>query len=256
MSTFTPVVKAQIWEVGVFGGVSYYTGDLNPWYHFRGSEPAYGGLIRYNHGTRWAFEGSAIFGRLQGSDELSNHEFVRDLAFESKIMEFSARTQFHFLNYIIGSKRSRATTYIFAGVAFFTFNPTIDGIELRPLGTEGQNIGFEGREPYDLYSFSMPFGIGVKYSVSSRLGVSLEWGMRKTLTDYIDDVSTTYYLEGDQINPDNRLEYYSDPTGAHQPYMHRGNSRTNDWYNFTGVTITYKFRLFRSRKCIDQRRVN
>ena len=34
---------------------------------------------------------------------------------------------------------------------------------------------------------------------------------------------------------------------SHDAYMQRGNDNNNDWYNITGVTVTYKFDL-RSNK--------
>jgi hypothetical protein len=36
-------------------------------------------------------------------------------------------------------------------------------------------------------------GIGFKYTIDRRWGISLEYGFRYTFTDYIDDVSKTYY---------------------------------------------------------------
>ena len=139
--------------------------------------------------------------------------------------------------------------YIFGGVGVFFFNPKSNGVALRDLGTEGQNVGFEGRKKYNLYSFSIPFGFGVKISLNSRLGFGFEWGLRKTFTDYIDDVSTTYYLDGANIDPANTAMYLSDPTGLHKPYMQRGNPKTNDWYAFTGISLSYKFNLFGNRRC-------
>ncbi|MDP1614924.1 MAG: DUF6089 family protein, partial [Methylococcales bacterium] len=130
--------------------------------------------------------------------------------------------------------------------------PVADGIKLKSIGTEGQNIGFDGRKPYNLVAFSIPFGIGAKYSFNKRLCFSAEWGLRKSFTDYLDDVSQTYYLDGSQINPANPEEVLSDPTFQHQAMQERGNSTTNDWYNFTGISLTYKFRLFNKNKCPNQ----
>ncbi len=49
--------------------------------------------------------------------------------------------------------------------------------------------------------FSIPFGVGVKYSFSKHIAASIEWGMRKTWSDYLDDVSTTYYLNSSDFDP-------------------------------------------------------
>jgi hypothetical protein len=248
----TGLVSAQSQEVGLFGGGAYYVGDLNPGYHFLMPKPSFGGMIRYNHGTRWAFRLGGYRGEVAGDDARSNARDTRGLSFESKITEVSAVAEFNFFDFYVGTKKNIVTPFIFGGLGAFFYNPKINGVSLRDLGTEGQNVGFDGRTQYNLYSFCLPFGLGIKYSLSRRFGVSVEWGLRKTLTDYIDDVSRTYYLDGEQINPENAGEILSDPTQLHKPYMERGNSRTNDWYAFFGVSLSYKFNLFKGRGCPDQ----
>ena len=66
--------------------------------------------------------------------------------------------------------------------------------------------------------------------------------MRKTFTDYLDDVSTTYY-------PGSATDPYSDPTLSHDAYEQRGDSSNKDWFNFTGITLTYKIDLYNKRHC-------
>jgi len=95
----------------------------------------------------------------------------------------------------------------------------------------------------------VPFGFGFKYSLSKRIGLNFEWGMRKTFTDYIDDVSKTYYLKGENINPDNGAELLSDPTLNHQPNMQRGEEKNFDWVAYAGLTISYKFDLYSKKRC-------
>ncbi len=245
---------SQTQEIGIFGGGSYYLGDLNPSRHFGMMKPAYGLFIRYNYNSRWAFKIDAYRGEVAGNDALSNANPQRGLSFKSKITDLSAMVEFNFFDYFIGTRKNTISPYIFGGVGVFFFNPTADGVNLRDLGTEGQNVGFDGRKKYNLFNYCIPFGLGVKYSLSSRFGLAVEWGLRKTFTDYIDDVSTTYYLDGDNINPANTADYLSDPTGLHKPYMERGNSKANDWYAFTGISLSYKFNMFGNRRCPDQRR--
>jgi hypothetical protein len=254
MFLFSGTVVAQTQEIGLFGGGAYYVGDLNPHYHFLMTQPAYGAVIKYNHGTRWSFRLGGYRGKVAGDDARSNTSDIRGLSFESNITEVSVAAEFNFFDYYVGSKKNIVTPYIFGGLGVFFFNPKMGGVSLRDIGTEGQNIGFDGRSKYSPFSFSLPFGLGVKYSLNRRFGLSAEWGLRKTLTDYLDDVSKTYYLEGDQINPDNPAEYLSDPTQLHDPYMERGNPRTQDWYSFFGISLTYRFNMFKGRGCPDQER--
>jgi len=133
----------------------------------------------------------------------------------------------------------------------FWFQPTSDGQNLRSIGTEGQKDGFEGRKPYSTTGINFPFGLGVKYSLTRRICIAAFWEMHKTFTDYIDDVSKTYYLNGPAINPDNQASLLSDPSMDHQPGMQRGNSSNKDWYSFSGLSITYRFTIHAKRKCRD-----
>lgn len=247
-------MKGQTLEVGFFGGLSYYMGDLNPAYHFLQPKPSYGVLARYNAGTRWVFKISGYRGKVVGSDAMSNTNMNRALSFESVITDISATAEFNFFDYFTGSKRNNWSPYIFGGLGYFTFNPKANGVELSSLGTEGQNVGFAGRSPYSKWSIAVPFGVGFKFSLNSRISAAVEWGLRKTFTDYIDDVSTTYYLEGPEIDPGNTAEILSDPTMLHEPFQERGNPQTQDWYAFAGLTLTYKFNLFGNRRCPDQNR--
>jgi hypothetical protein len=241
---------SQTAEVGVFGGLSYYLGDLNPGIHFLLSKPAWGFLARVNLDSRWTVRGDFYRGNVKGDDRTGQTNSLRNLRFNSKITDIAAIAEFNFFDYMTGSRKNILTPYIFIGIGMVIFNPEADGVKLKDVGTEGQNIGFDGRTPYSLVAFTIPFGVGFKYSLNKRFSLTGEWGMRKAFTDYIDDVSTTYYLDGTTITAPEEL--LSDPTRIHQPMQERGNPTTRDWYNFSGVTLTYKFRLYNKNKCPNE----
>ncbi len=242
-------LKAQsTLEAGVFGGVSYYLGDINPVTHFSQIEPAYGVIARYNISTRWTVRFSATTSELAGDDLIAGYNEDRALNFITRIYDGSLIAEFNFFDYFTGSGRNYVSPYLLGGVSFFHFNPKDNaGNLLRPLGTEGQ-FEFDpatgdrmGPEPYSQFGFSIPFGIGVKYSLTKRLGLAVEWRMHKTFTDYIDDISTVYYQET------------TSPGGTvFEEGMLRGDRNTNDWFNFTGITLTYKFNLGQRQRCLDQ----
>ena len=236
-------------EVGVFGGGSYYIGDLNPGFHFHSTKPAFGIVSRINLDSRWTVRVTAYRGEIAGDDNVLGAVGNRELYFNSKITDISAVAELNFFNYITGSTRNFLTPYIFGGIGLFMLKPEANGVSLKELGTEGQNVGFDGRSPYQTTQLAIPFGFGFKYSLSKKLGFAFEWGLRKTFTDYIDDVSTTYYLDGESIDPANLEQSMSDPTGSHEPWQGRGNVSTNDWYAFFSITVTYKFRLGRVKRC-------
>ena len=242
--------SSQTLELGLFGGGSYYLGEMNTAVHFSETQIAYGALARFNVNKRWAFKLSYSRGKLKGDDVKNAFIAENGLNFETKVNDISVVAEFNFLEYFTGSKKNFFTPYIFAGFGFFMFNPkSYAGVALQPLGTEGQNEEFAGRSPYKKWGVSFPFGFGFKYSVSERIGLGLEWGMRKTFTDYIDDVSTSYYLTGPEIDPGDLAGMQSDPTRKHDPYMQRGDNKNADWFNFFGISVTYKINLRSRRKC-------
>lgn len=237
--------KSQIVEVGATAGLSYYIGDINPSCHFAQSDFGWGASVRYYQSSRWAFRFQYSNLNLSASDAKSSFRPERGLAFTDKVNDFAVIAEFNFFEYWTGSKRNVISPYIFAGVSVFTFNPrTQEGKPLQPIRTEGVE--------YSLVSWSVPFGIGVKYSLFKRVGLSLEWRLHKAFTDYIDDIHGVY-PEAEAVNGN---YIYSDPTGNYEPGMQRGNGSGEsaigfncDWYGTLGVTVSYRFNLPKKKGC-------
>lgn len=252
--------KAQFLEVGPVAGVSYYIGDINPSKHFSGAYPAFGLIARMNYTTRWTLKTSINIGKIGAADADYNAIPGRNLSFESTLTELSVQAEFNFLPYFTGSKKNFFSPYIFGGLSAFAFNPKAQfngrWVSLRDMKTEGQDTkAYPDRSPYSTVSMAIPFGLGIKLSIGSRWSFGAEWGLRKTFTDYLDDVSTTYYLQGSDIDPAIAEEYLSDPTMSHTPGMQRGNSQNNDWYSFALVFLTYRFNLQKEAGCNDFKNV-
>jgi hypothetical protein len=239
-------------ELGLFGGVSYYLGDLNPGKQFFMVRPGVGLVYRYNPSKRFTWEIHGLYSSVQAEDARSSkdNQVSRNLSFRSQVIEFAGTLQFNFFNYEIGNPETPATPYIFGGIGIFRYNPKADfegdWIALQPLGTEGQgSTTYASRKPYSLIGGTIPFGVGVKFHAFNRLGFSLEWGMRKTFTDYLDDVSTTY-ADPDVLFATNGelAAVLADRSlvnpGKSNTGRQRGNATNKDWYSFAGLSITYK----------------
>lgn len=256
-------LSAQRSEVGFMLGTSYYLGDLNYSNHFGLTQPAGGIIYRYNINPRWALKMNALYGEVVGDDASDVGENPdRNLSFESHVLEFSAQMEHNFFRYFTGSKKSPFSPYIFAGVSVFSYNPKAeyDGewYELQPLGTEGQGTtAYPDRKEYALTQVSFPFGIGFKWSLSRSLCLGGEWGMRKTFSDYIDDVSTTYadpdvlLAENTEIAmllADRRVQLGLEPF---EEGIQRGDSKNKDWYSFAGLFLTFKIRGKGKSRCAN-----
>jgi hypothetical protein len=254
----TQSLFAQHWgEFGFFAGGSYYMGDLNPSKPFLMTRAAFGALYRYNFNPRIGVQVHAFNGNVAGDDNVSKANIDRALSFTSNITEVGTQLEVNFFEYRLGSDTYNISPYMFGGASFFMFNPkaTIAGrkTELQPLRTEGQGTVYPERKPYKLNSFAIPFGLGLKFSLGKSVGLGVEWGMRKTFTDYLDDISKTYYLNLAGIDPAsaNANELASDPALNHNKDMQRGNSHNNDWYSFAGISLVAKIRFKKPERCLD-----
>ena len=91
----------------------------------------------------------------------------------------------------------------------------------------------------------IPVGIGFKYTLDRSWGVGLELGIRKTFTDYIDDVSTTYFDFANYSGADPLSAQLSDRSNGSDPNItapgaQRGDPRENDSYMFAIFSLNYK----------------
>jgi hypothetical protein len=85
-------------------------------------------------------------------------------------------------------------------------------------------------------------GLGVKYGIGSMFSIGLEYGMRFTFTDYLDDVSKNTYVDTDE------LANYTSPLTVSlsnrsldkSNYGLRGNESTSDYYFFGGITLSIR----------------
>lgn len=251
---------AQYSEIGIGAGVSFYMGDLNPETPFKQPMPAGGIFYRYNFNDRFSARGMASVGYLKGDDAKSDvqSQLDRNLNFQSWLFEFAITGEFNFFKYAPGDMKHPITPYLFGGIAVFKFNPTTvaaDGnrYELQPLGTEGQGTTFyPDRKKYSLTTAAIPFGLGVKANLSKTFSVGLEWGMRYAFTDYIDDVSGTYaapdVIQAERGDIAYELANRSNLTDEVLEGRQRGNSKTNDWYSFAMVTLSFNIKA-RPPKC-------
>ncbi|MCB9182914.1 MAG: hypothetical protein H6591_03275 [Flavobacteriales bacterium] len=245
--------RAQVNEIGITGGYSYYIGDLNPTRHFPKDKKLAGGLLfRHNFNERYALRLQGLYGTLQAYDSNARDslQLVRDLHFKAKLIEASLLFEINFFKYRKKGKDGRKwTPFVFGGLAYFRANPQAlyddTWYDLVQLGTEGQGAT-GGGEPYKVDHLCIPFGGGFKFNLG-RIDIQAEWGLRRTWTDYIDDVSGVYYDNArlafengplaaqlaDRSGLEDALPGFSNTGRA------RGDVNTRDWYVYSGISITY-----------------
>ncbi|NSL87042.1 outer membrane beta-barrel protein [Chitinophaga sp. Mgbs1] len=247
---------AQDWHVGAFVGITNYSGDLvKQKVDLKYTRPALGLLVRRDINRYLSIRGAFTWGIVTGADSTSSDKalLARNLSFKSNVFEGSLIAELNFLDI----EEKNFTPYVFLGVGGFGFDPfakDLSGnkVRLRPLGTEGQGLPeYPGRQPYDLFSFSFPFGAGVKAILNDHWTLGFEIGLRPTLTDYLDDVSTNYVDQNTLLAYRGQksvdMAYRGDEvSGKLIPGIYprdgevRGSAKYKDWYSFSGVTITYR----------------
>jgi len=185
-------------EFGITAGAAHYFGDLNTRAAINRPKPALGIFFRKQFGNYVGMRISAHYAQLGYSDIYSKNDYqkTRNLSFNTNVWEIALQGDFNFFKFIPGDPEHLFTPYVTLGVGVFTYDPYayLNGQKefLRPLGTEGQVMGYNGRKPYSTMAICVPLGVGVKYNISDRMNLSFEITQRFTNTDYIDDVSTTY----------------------------------------------------------------
>ncbi|MDX2045263.1 MAG: DUF6089 family protein [Chitinophagaceae bacterium] len=246
---------AQKLNIELFGGFSNYQGDLQAKkYTLNQAKLAVGLGLSYKVTSHFSIRGTLNTGKIQAEDKKSNSQLLRkrNLGFRSPILDASLVGQYH----LFDLEYKRFTPYAMAGVSLFRFKPhTFDTlgnkINLQPLSTEGQGLPqYPDRKPYQLTQFAIPLGVGVKFVVSETVTLGWEIGLRKTFTDYLDDVSTTYVDYITLLNAKGQqavdIAYRGDEVKDGDPFYpvdgtQRGGSKQKDWYYFSGVTATIKF---------------
>ena len=220
--------------------------------------PSGGIVIRKNIDRRIVVKGELLLGYIRADDARNTNDTVklnRNLHFRSPIYELSGQVEFNFLPYETGNSLYPFTPFIFAGVSLFRFNPKAEAnngewVALQPLTTEGQGTtSFQDRKKYAITQFSIPMGGGFKIAVNKTFNIILEYGIRKTFTDYLDDVSTSY-IGGNLIDMSPMGIEMSDKSlnGPQAKGFQRGDSKDNDWYTFTGITLSFKI-LSEKERC-------
>ena len=235
-------------------------------FEFKATRPNVCVGFRYKLTPFFALHSHITVGGVSGDDALTEEYFRknRNLNFRSTIYEINCNFEASLLAQkegglykLRGIRRSstyEVSAYAFAGIGLFHFNPKgkLDGrwVALQPLGTEGQGIS-PARNKYSLTQICIPVGFGFRYFFNRHLGIGLEYGIRYTFTDYIDDVSKTYYDPQAILaanGPD--AAALSDPSIVKNDKFisdqQRGDPRHNDSYMFAVFSIHYKIKTGRA----------
>ncbi|RDI08297.1 DUF6089 family protein [Flavobacterium sp. AG291] len=199
--------RAQINELGVFVGGANYIGDVGPTNYIAPNEPAFGIIYKWNRSPRHSWRASFTYADIKSkdidSDETSRQQ--RGYEFKNTIKELSLGLEFNFFDFNLHEPDFKITPYTYIGASYFWAD------ELYISGGETHGGNAKG-------NFAIPMTVGIKSNLFENFVLGFEVGARYSFTDNIDGSN----------NPD------------YKPYAF-GNLNNNDWYVFTGFTLTYTF---------------
>lgn len=279
--------SADLWgDVGTMSIMDHYlnsnyTNDIFGNMRFMG-----GMFFRYTYVPGISFRLGVNYGSLYATDKWnedkalkaknieddSYQRYVRNLDAYTNIWEGNFLFEFSPLQ-VFNWEFSRAAKmsfqpYLILGVSGFHYNPQgtyLDlktrkekQIDLQPLHTEGENFnapGYELPANYSLWSYAAVGGIGFRFDIGKRkrIGIGIEYQLRYTFTDYLDDVSGKYvdpllfdiaYLNehGKSFTAGKMADRSREiiPGYRHQPGEIRGDASNNDMFSTVSVMFFWK----------------
>jgi len=204
--------KAQTYEIGLWAGGANVIGDVGSTNYVSPSDVAVGGIFKWNRSNRHSFRASLLYSRLGGDDSKSDDisRELRGLEYEYNFLEASVGIEYTFWEWELYSGKRHITPYMYSGITAFSY------------GQEALNSNGELQQYDRDIEFALPFILGVKTNITEHLILGAEIGVRFTFTDNLDG-----------SNPNGSLEDRTD--------LKFGNKNNEDWYVFSGVTLTYTF---------------
>ncbi|WP_428230086.1 DUF6089 family protein [Flavobacterium sp.] len=202
-------LNAQINEIGVFLGGSNFVGDVGSTTYIAPEKLTFGILYKWNksprHAYRFSYTQSTIAGNDLDSKETGRNQ--RGYSFENTVKELSAGLEFNFFDFNLHDYHPKITPYIYSGLSYFMYD------ELYITGGQTRKDKSSG-------SIAIPITLGIKSNIAPHWVLGAEVGARYTFTDDIDG---------------------SNPSNGNYKSLHFGNLNNNDWYVFSGITLTYTF---------------
>jgi len=235
-------VGAQTWYVGFGPGASQYVGDIpdrSAQAMFRGT--ASGG-IHYHNGKRFHLSLTGMATQLRAMDANTDNLKSRGLSFTSWLSEGALMGRYD----LISRNNGRLRGYVTAGAAVFYVNPWTfgaggDKVSLFPLSTGGQGLSqYPDVKDHQKINASIPFGAGFDIAFIKRTRLEFDFLLRKTFTDYIDDIGSIYPDRNVLLNAKGAasVAYAWRGSGSYPAAgSARGDAENKDWYSSFNVRL-------------------
>lgn len=204
-------INAQIYEFGLFAGGSNFIGDVGATNYVSPNQVALGGIFKWNRSPRHAFRASIMYTNLKVEDSKSDdpRRIQRGYGFKNGLLEASVGMEFTFFDWNLHDLSPKGTPYLYTGISV-----------ARHENFYFDNAGILTSENTESWAYGIPMILGYKYVISPHIVLGAEIGARYTFSDELDG---------------------SVPDASFREQFSFGNTNSNDWYVFSGFTLTYTF---------------
>ena len=205
MLSSCPLAWAQddgfLMEVGLGGGGSFYMGDANSRL-YSGTNGMVSALVRYNINPRFSLKANLSAAGISGDTNMADGVLPGDrIKFSRTLYDLGFQVEWGFC-------------------AFGTTN--WNGISrIAPYGLLGAGLTFAPQPEQNDFAANFPIGLGVRYKLSDRVNLGLEWTMRFSTSDRLDVTG-------------------NGSPSLNDPFMIKGKGIKNkDRYSFTMLYVTF-----------------
>ena len=183
--------------------------DVGPTTYVNPNKMAFGLLYKWNRSPRhsWRFSYTQSTVAADDADSEMGSRQERGYKFKNSIKELSAGLEFDFFTFDLHDSDPQFTPYVFSGLSYTFY----DGLYFI---NGGPNKDKTNR------TLGIPMTVGVKGRVFRHFVIGFEVAARYSFADDIDG---------------------SNPKNDDFKNLRFGNLNSDDWYMFTGVTLTYTF---------------
>jgi len=211
---FSTTLQAQFFneiksldEFGIFIGGVNYIGDIGRETYIAPNNLAIGLIYRRKINARISFRTTAGYYKIKDDDSKSSNETrnIRGAEFTNEIKELAIGLELNLWKYDHEDARKKYTPYLVTELAFISYN-----VVNSEISKEVYNYNKK-------ISIIIPLGLGIKSKIAKNTSLAFEARAQYTFVDDLDYNNTK--IKSLQFgNPDN-----------------------NDWYFFTGVSISHSF---------------